>query len=549
MCGISGIVSNQKNDDHDIDAVEVMNTVQHRRGPDDVGVHVAGKAVLGHTRLKILDLTDTSHQPMVGGQWVISYNGEVYNFRELRAEIGDLREFVTDGDAEVVKHAIDVWGVEKAVEKFNGMFAIAAWDCVHHKLYLYRDRMGIKPLYYHVDGDKLYFASSAAAIAKACDKTFKLSYDGLKMNLYLGGPFGDNTLFAGIKRLPPAHRLLWHAGRVEVKRWWKPEERDEDVVALLEDAVRLRKISDVPVALLLSGGVDSSTLACFARDIEAVHLGHLEEKFARKVADHFGMPFHKVSGKIDIDGAHKTFVASSGEASMAAAIPYVTCELLRSRAIVGLSANGGDELFFGYPRTALHNVSSAQMDHMLRHPNSFRIRGVELEDSMHPFGYFCENLGLTNGKANEKADVMRTRWFELMTYVAYDLNPTLDAASMCHGVEMRVPFLDHRVVEAALSLGPEVHIAGLGRKTLLKQVLRDHGVARECWDRSKLGFSMPPGTPDTTKNALIQAFLARGYVEITCAPGNRTYNYLMNTLRALEMWFREWVDTGKVSVQ
>ena len=370
MCGITGVVYHDAHRSADVAQIRRMcNTLVHR-GPDDEGFYVEGNAGLGMRRLSIIDLV-TGHQPISnedGSVWIV-FNGEIYNFPELRRELEQKgHEFSTDTDTETIVHAYEEYG-EACVQKLNGMFAFAIWDRRNHKLLLARDRLGIKPLYYFANDRCLVFGSELKAILECGEVPRDLNRQALDIFLafeYVPAPM---SMFNGINKLPAGHILVLQDGRVSVKEYWdvrrdpvegSEEELGESLYELLKDAVRIRLMSDVPLGAFLSGGVDSSTIVCMMseimdRPVQTFSIGfddpsYNELDYARAVAQHFGTDHHELVISPDIVGLVDTLVGHLDEPMADVSIfpTYLVSKLARESVTVVLSGDGGDELFAGY---------------------------------------------------------------------------------------------------------------------------------------------------------------------------------------------------------
>lgn len=330
MCGIAGIYSIKNNIDRD--SLIKMTKVLSHRGPDDEGCYVDGNIGFGHRRLSIIDLSRAGHQPMSnedGSVW-ITYNGEIYNYRELMAELkarGHI--FKSRTDTEVIIHAYEEWG-DGCLSRFNGMFSFAIWDGRTRRLFCARDRFGIKPFYYFYDGRRFIFASEIKALLE--DRSIErrpnnqIVYDFL-VQAYLDHT--DETFFEDIKQIPPSHYLIIDAGGIQIKRWWDIDETrkispiDDKQFAgmfydLFEDAVRLRLRSDVPVGTCLSGGLDSSSIVCVANKL--MFEGKREDQISKRqktFSSCFDLPEYDERGFINAvlkkTGAEANFVFPKGE--------------------------------------------------------------------------------------------------------------------------------------------------------------------------------------------------------------------------------------------
>jgi asparagine synthase (glutamine-hydrolysing) len=377
MCGITGFVTTSADLARSLEADirAAVRSLEHR-GPDDEGAWIGPGAGLGHRRLSILDLSLASHQPMssADGRYVIAYNGEVYNFADVRKKLeGEGHRFHTSGDTEVVVEAIAAWGVESAVRCFIGMFAIAIWDAAEKRLLLIRDRLGVKPLYYGWHGGTLSFGSELKALRAYRHWKPEIDRTALAEYFQFGYINAPRSIYRGVSKLPPGHWLeLRHGQEPVVRRYWSvldsigepmaagEDELAEQLESLMVDAFRLRMVSDVPVGMFLSGGIDSSIVtAVLQRHHGGVHtftIGFNEGKFdesphARRVAAHLGTQHTErmleTSEATRIlprwaDLYDEPFADSSG-------IPtYLVSKMAAEQVKVVLSADGGDELFSGY---------------------------------------------------------------------------------------------------------------------------------------------------------------------------------------------------------
>ena len=381
MCGIAGIFDPTAQRPVDAGQLEAMNAAQFHRGPDDGGVHTEPGLGLAHRRLAILDLSAAGHQPLFNpeGTVAVVYNGEIYNFRELQAELTDLGyRFRSRCDTEVLVHAWSAWG-PRCVERLRGMFAFALWDRPRQTLFLARDRLGIKPLYYaRLSDGRLAFASELKALATLPGFSRKLAASAVESFFAFGYVPDPDTVFEGTRKLAPGHTLTWRRGEAvaEPAAYWDVPFADgapgygaateDELIERLAEAVRIRQVADVPLGAFLSGGVDSSAVvAMMARSspepvrTNAIAFGDPrfdEAAYAEAVARHCGTD-HQVR-QVDPDdfGLLERLGAVYDEPfADSSAIPtYRVCELARSRVTVALSGDGGDESFAGYRRYRWH---------------------------------------------------------------------------------------------------------------------------------------------------------------------------------------------------
>jgi asparagine synthase (glutamine-hydrolysing) len=402
MCGIAGIF-NLDGAPADARLLAAMTATLRHRGPDDEGCVTDGAVGLGNRRLSIIDLAG-GHQPMANEAGTVSvvYNGEIYNFRELRQLLEARgRRFRTSSDTEVIIRAYEEFG-PAGVERLRGMFTFALWDASERCLLVARDQIGIKPLYYHADGQRLLFASEIRALLVDQRLRRRLSLRAMDSFLSFSYVPGSETIFEGVRRLPPGHLMLCRNGRVDVRPYWSldPEPAsgaDEPRLAdelrhRLEAAVERHLIADVPVGVFLSGGLDSSAIVGLAaglgrRDIPTFSVGFQgapdyfdESADAQQVARHFGMEHHRLAVRPDVAELLPEVVRSLEEplADPSTFLTYLICRAAREHVKVALTGIGGDELFAGYRRY----VGAQLVDGLRRFPgpaaNGVLRRGVDL---------------------------------------------------------------------------------------------------------------------------------------------------------------------------
>jgi asparagine synthase (glutamine-hydrolysing) len=534
VCSISGIYDRSKPIDRA--AVERMVEVLRHRGPDDSGVLAEGPVVLGNTRLAILDLSADGHQPMedLGGRYAITYNGEIYNYVELRAELEARGErFRSRTDTEVLLRAYAVWG-EEALQRLNGMFAFAIWDRESQELFAARDRLGVKPFVYAWDGTRLAFASEHKALLAAGLISREPSAEAIYEFIVRGYTTAGRSFYADVRALPPGHSLRAGPDGLRVREWWQPstepdEERSveawaEEIGVLLDDAVRLRLRSDVPVGVNLSGGLDSSAVAAAAaRNAQTEILtftgafpsarGGDERRYARAVAARYGLDVREVEIDVDELAVELPRILYFLDEPIAGPGVFPQLKVSELAASTGtkvvLGGQGGDELFGGYLRhRARHHLSA------LRHgrPLERAVAGAELVHLTLREGRRVRRTATKVGDeqlapsllaaldADFRRDVRRPRLqfgsaAELMLWDLRTYLPALlhldDRTSMAVSIEGRTPLLDYRLVELVLRV-PERHKFGVGRpKPLLRRAVRDW-LPREVVDRrDKRGFPTP----------------------------------------------------------
>jgi asparagine synthase (glutamine-hydrolysing) len=547
VCGIAGIAS--RTGAVDPERLRVMSTTLVHRGPDSDGEVVDGPVGLAARRLSIIDL-EHGDQPIANedGTVHVVQNGEIYNFLELRAELERAgHRFTTRSDTETLVHLYEEHG-EGFAARLRGMFAVAVWDGRRRRLVLARDRYGIKPLYYRDEGGELVFASELRALPRG-----EVDPDAVEAFLAFNSVPAPYSIFTGTRKLPAGHLLVWEDGRVRVERYARPapapasEVRDEDPAELAEelrarlrDSVRAHLIADVPVGVLLSGGVDSSLLAALAaqESDEPVHtfsIGFEERSFdelddARSVATMYGTRHEELVLRPDAALLLPRLAEAFDEpfADSSALPTYLVSELAARHVKVALSGEGGDELFGGYYTYAadllalrVGRLAPGVRPLVERLPSSSRkasfdykakrfVRGANLPplERHHAWKEIFSDEAraeLTGGRpGSDPIDLLRVRFGEtegaellarlqdvdLGTYLVDDLLVKTDRASMAHSLEARVPYLDPLVTGLALALPTRLKVRGLRKKVLLRKAAAPLLPRRIVYGR-KRGFSIP----------------------------------------------------------
>lgn len=551
MCGICGIVRPSTSAPIERSLLVRMNEAQRHRGPDDSGVYVNGTVGLASQRLAILDLSPRGHMPMSlsdGRYWIV-HNGEVYNYRELRNELEAAGcRFTSNTDTEVILAMYRRYG-EAMLPRLNGMFAFAIWDAAERELFIARDRLGVKPLVYAEWGGALVFASEekaliAAGVPAAFDES---TWDELIMFRYVAG---ERTPFRFIKRLLPGHWLRWKEGCSTLRCWWSLEpclERNgagsfHEAVStlrnLFDDSIRLRRISDVPVGVLLSGGLDSSAMAAMmAQQVERGDNGggtvasftvrfedpkYDEGVFARKVVDRWNLESHELY-------VHQSDVPHLlEEATRFLDMPIVHNNDLHLLAIarfakphvtVLLSGEGSDEVFGGYVRYRLFRYAKMfwllkmfpyRIPHLLdptgrlqrafrllRHPVAADVPlyvsaevlpfEVGLQSERNSLNYRHEVMSAARSRYQHL--VRQVMFYEQHTYLQSILDRN-DRMTMGASIECREPYLDYRIVEWVASVPTSFLLTGGMRKMLLRRAVADL-LPREVLAHEKWGFATP----------------------------------------------------------
>lgn len=544
MCSISGILRLSKvESDSTEEVVARMNAAQRHRGPDDRGVWSRsfgdGEVSLGNTRLAIIDTSDAGHQPMLDSESgnCITYNGETYNFKDLSADIR--LNLLSKTDTEVVLRAYRKLGLA-CLDRLRGMFALAVWDDGKRELVLARDRFGIKPLYYYVSNDLLIFASELRALLATGLIPAKLSRAGLDSYLATGSVTAPLTMIEGVRQLLPGHYLQVMANAGDLKctlakfttdeqRSPRPKTRTEAVVQLraeLEESVRAHLVSDVPLGVFLSGGMDSSALVALMSQISSRRPKTFsvvfdetdlsEEQYSRSVARRFNTDHCEIRlNEEQLLEMLPDAIAALDQPSMDGINTYVVSKAVKDAGVtVALSGLGGDELFAGYPsfRRALKFASmpvgsrcvlraAAAVGGSFSRGSVRREKFMQLVGSggapeeiyrisrqLFPTDYLRQN---TNGCSTDAVNAISR--LELEGYMANTLLRDTDAMSMAHSLEVRVPFVDVKVVDYVLALPGEWKLDQ--RNTTVPKVLLADAVSdllpRDFLARKKMGFTLP----------------------------------------------------------
>lgn len=510
MCGIVG--GNIQGDWID----KCLNHMEHR-GPDGFSKETIDNITFGHRRLSIIDLSERGKQPIRYKNLMMTFNGEIYNYQYLRSYLNaddDLFQSSLN-DAHVAIRYIHKYGVDKFLDRASGMWAFAIYNSDTKEIGLYTDPFNQKPIYYYHSEGIFAFASEPVCLYWLKSK-WELDYDALETYWMLGGVIGENQLLKGIKKVLAGEEVIFKK-TVRKRKWYQIKPSKDNVEQLIYEAIDEMKVSDVPVALFLSGGIDSSIVASRLSGT-AIHLDSPEREYAQEVANKYKLDF-KVCTPTDYQTSEilTDYVSKTGEPTMAGAIPWITAKETRAFGKVAVIANGADELFFGYDR----------------------LKGDDNQYSVHQNNHLFRGSLFSHEKLNQfrKGTSRKT---ELDIFIQYDLNRTLDFASMCHGLEVRSPFLNRKLVEAALSIPEEKHRQN-GNKSILKAILHKHGFPHAFTDRPKQGFSLhfkPLGFEQESKEAFNWAVLD-GYILMKqMAP--RCKSYLQSSALGFRYWFNKY---------
>jgi asparagine synthase (glutamine-hydrolysing) len=554
MCGIFGFVGDPEKA-RSLDLDTAVAAMRHR-GPDDSGTFRAlpsGLAngipgcALAHVRLAVIDLSPAGHQPMssADGRFTITYNGEVFNFRQIRSELEGLGDtFHSDCDTEVVLQSFVRWGPD-CVRRFRGMFAFGIWDAAEHSLFLARDRLGIKPLYHTSEGKNLAFASEIRTLLACGLVPRRLSPEGLASYMAFGSVYGPDTILQGVKSLDPGCTIVLQRDRRTLRRYWSiPLENNRDetvasameaVVPLTREAVRLRLVSDVPLGVFLSGATDRPVHTFTVTFDEAAYS---EARYAAEVARSFGCDHHQVHlpsdrAATDIDGA----VAALDQPSVDGINSYFVSRAAKDSGLtVALSGLGGDEVFGGYDSFRIFSwalragrvaglpvrfvggairglLASGRVPYRVRKALEVVLAGGDPLDAYAALrGLFTgpETLDLVDREciadrshrgvlvpdgfqdAMESGGLDPVSAYSILDLSNYMRNTLLrdtDAASMAHALEVRVPLIDHLLVERMMRVPGPVRLSGPTNKPLLTACVPE--LPSVAVHRRKMGFTLP----------------------------------------------------------
>ena len=570
MCGIFGIVAHKAQ--FPAELLERATQSLAHRGPDDCGTIILHDAApdaveigLGNRRLAILDLSPLAHQPMHDaetGNWIV-YNGEIYNFRDIRDELERAgTKLVSHSDTEVLLKAYAKWG-EGCLTKLRGMFAFAIWDAVKHQLFVARDPMGVKPLYYAHRGPYLILASELRTILGTGLVPRRLDPAGLLNYLTFGSAYDPLTLIEGVHALPAAHSLTWVNGTLRVSRYWdliddqpnagqavtfSPDRKTAGtgIQPMLEEAVRSQLVSDVPLGVFLSGGIDSSALVSILSrggvtpstfSIVFREAKFSEAEYSRAIAQHFGTDHHEITvSQNDVLGDVPGALRAMDLPSMDAVNTYFVSREARAAGVkVALSGLGGDEVFAGYssfrtiprmerfanawkhlPGGARHSLGSA-FDTLAPASDQNRKLTSLIRDNgrlLHPYfltrmlftprqvDLLCppaDTVGRERAVASQRENlqaalsldtVNRVSYLEMRCYMLNTLLRDADFMSMSQGLEVRVPLIDHQLAKAVLALPGAEKLNGHTPKKLLVAAL-ESSLPDQVVRRRKRGFTLP----------------------------------------------------------
>jgi asparagine synthase (glutamine-hydrolysing) len=555
MCGITGLVRPGRLEENDTATVKAMTETLRHRGPDGSGILERRQVVLGHRRLAVIDLSDRASQPMVpdDAEVAITYNGEVYNHVELRRELENHGyRFQSRSDTEVALQGWRAWG-EALPQRLNGMFALGIWDAARQTLFLARDRFGQKPLFYAPlpDGG-LAFASELRALREVPEVDAQLDRLSLAKYLCYDGFPGESTPFQGVRKLLPGHSLTWRAGRLTVQRYWQPvygtsklppKRAAERLWQLLRLAVQRRLMSDVPLGVFLSGGLDSSAvLAAMCSVVEPSQIqtfavgfqdaSYDESRYARTLAEHFGVQHHELvlSNERLLQLLPELLDHMDEPLADASLVPtFALTRFARQHVTVALGGDGGDELLAGYDTWLAERVArpylwvpgplrrgvsalvdllpASTADMSLQFKARRFVQGLHedpLERNLRWFGSFLAEdaakliLGLPDaeriyedlGRLEPPPGIQSALELWRGIYLPSNILTKVDRASMAVSLEARAPFLDAELAEFLQALPFHYKLHGTTRKWILKRAMRRR-LPSWVMRRRKQGFRPP----------------------------------------------------------
>lgn len=557
MCGIAGIVKKKSNSlvtNMYLQAVGAMVEEQTHRGPNDSGIWTDKRnAVLGHNRLSIMDLSDLGHQPMKDAKSgnVIVYNGEIYNYRQIRKDLmAEGVHFESDTDTEVILKGYFQWGIAELVKMLNGIFAFAIWDAQEHALVLVRDHMGVKPLYVYESEEEVFFASEVRALLKAGISPV-LSNKGLISYLEYGAVQEPFTLIKGVRSIEPATYYIYTKdGRCKRKKYWnyafanETDSKDEvisRVSDILDDTLKGQMLSDVPLGAFLSGGIDSSAIVSIMRrnnpnaDIKTFSITFNDSRYDEKEYAHLVACCNKTEHtELMLTGAYlrdnvRKAISDMDQPTVDGLNTWFVSKLVKEAGLtVALSGVGGDEVFAGYDNfrksrqiVKFHNAMQKVPDFAGRfidriacnekyrkmaqtiycHNNPYfvsrrilsdgQIRRILSKDYKYDDSWFEESYGRVERLSQNFEDgISQISFLEQRSYMLSTLLRDTDQMGMAHSLEIRVPLLDYRLVEYVTAIKEEIKVDTTTAKSLLVEATRS-GIPSECIYRKKQGFVFP----------------------------------------------------------
>lgn len=615
MCGISGYYG-----ELDPGLIKSMTKVLTHRGPDSYGYFNDKNIALGHRRLSIIDLSENGKQPMSNedNSIFITYNGEIYNFQEIREELEKKgHKFKSNTDTEVIIHAYEEWDKE-CVRILNGMFAFAIWDSNKKILFLARDRLGVKPLFYYLKNNEFIFASEIKSILENPTVKKEIKLQSLNYFLSLAYIPSPNTIFNNLYQLPPGHTLVYSGKAIFIEKYWDlqftPKNYPEEYFlktmdSILNDAVKRRMISDVPLGVFLSGGLDSSLIASlmksYTKDLKTFSIGFEEMEFnetnyAKQVASYLNTNHKEFFVKPNAISVLPRIIYQFDQpfADPSALPSYYLSELTRKHVTVALSGDGADELFAGYRRyyatylnNKIHFIPSIFRNMLTKipatkkryDPNKYlnklfkalplpenerhlfymqhfedglkkelydnKLKYIQDSSLKQVFQKYLDNINSNNALDN-------SQYLDIKTYLPEDILFKVDRMSMAHSLEVRSPYLDYRMFEFLSTLPAKFRLNKLKGKYILKK-FAENKIPKEIIYRKKEGFSVPLNTwfdnelKEITQNLLLENKRDYFHKPIVQKIINnhlqrkKEYSTQLWILLNLELWHRIFIDRDK----
>ena len=589
MCGIFGAIG--KNQDSD-EFKRCLDSIAHR-GPDDEGVFFDGEVSLGFRRLSIIDLSPKGHQPMANEDktiWII-FNGEIYNFQEIKNELKKKHIFSSETDTETLIHGYEEWGIDGLLKRINGMYAFCLYDQKKKQIFLVRDRIGKKPLYYCESGGSFYFSSETKAFLKL--KNFKFEIDEEALSLWMGFPYlpdNKNTIIRNVKKLPPAHYLNFDLEKrnFRLKRYYAPgaiktpiktlAENVESLDKLLNDSIKKRLVADVPLGVLLSGGLDSSLITAIASkykpNLKTINISFPgtitdESGYAKMVSEH--CKTDHISLELKADDLYRDFKENIWIFDDLSTVDgglystYLLSKKIREAGIrVALVGEGADEVFAGYTWFSFGQLPFNLLGRLI---NSFGYYYAIMRVFSYP--KFIKYPLMLNRRLKRFSGSLMTRIQknEIINSLPNHYCMKLDKGSSAMGIETRAPYLDFRLVDFALNIPDGQKIKGAwynGKKANEKHILRQVAkkyLPKEIYTRKKKGGMTPTYTileeglkeygAHIIKNELFRKFFSEKELEklISLRSKNPMFvwqrEWILWKLMVFQVWFEYYEKYGK----
>lgn len=598
MCGINGLINYSQGNLSEY--LQKMNSSIAHRGPNAEGVYVNNEFGLGHVRLSILDLTEHANQPFKDENYVLVYNGEIYNYKELRAKYKF--NCKTSSDTEVVFEGLKQFGAA-FIKELNGMFAFAFYNKKENKLLIARDRIGIKPLYYTEKDGELAFSSELKGLKKVQQLLggFSVNHDAINSFLYLGYIPKPLTIYNEVSKFPPGTYATYKDGAFKLISYWKLDEQikgetlnDEasvkkELKSLVESSVELRLQSDVPFGTFLSGGIDSSLVSAVAQNIHSKKINtfsigsenveYNEAQFAKSVADNIKSDHHEfIVSDTDVKELVNDVVHHFDEpfADTSCLPTMMVSKLAKQHVTMTLSGDGGDELFHGYGfynwanrlskpyikasrkmigkalefgdnrmkrASSLFNYPKGQLKSHIFSQEEYMFSQKEISKLLTVEANGPDFIDLESSFSRDLSPKEAQSIFDLNYFLRDDLLNKVDISTMKYSLETRVPLLDHRIIEFGVNVNENLKIKNGQQKHILKEVLYDY-VPRELFDRPKKGFSIPlKDWLSADLGYLIDDNLSKEAIETTGLLNSAIALQLVKRFRAGEsfLFMRVWV--------